>query len=348
MRSCVSDKITFQIFESESTFFDPRKKHELTTEQFQVRIDPLTGRTGHFSHIGAMKAQKLDLESYAQPALKGFCPFCVENREKTTPKFTEEIFPEGRPLKGEATLIPNLFPYDVHSGIMIMTDEHVVPLSGFHEKRLSDAVSLGMEFLNRTRVVDPALPYHLMTWNYMPPSGGGLVHPHQQYFATKHPGNQFMDELKASEVYYAASGANFWQNLIEEETRIGKRHIGHIGISHWIASFVSFGFNGDILCIFPDVFSIDDFTEHHIDCLVSGLRNVFRYYESIGICSFNAALFFGPKDQQSFSCHFRITPRTFLNTRDFAPDMNFFQVILAEPVCVKLPEDLCREVKTFF
>ena len=99
-----------------------------------MRIDPLTGRTGHFSHFGAMKAQNLDLESYAQPALKGFCPFCLENRGKATPKFTEEIFPEGRPSKGEPPLSPIFSPYDVHSGIMIMTDEHVVPLSGFHEK----------------------------------------------------------------------------------------------------------------------------------------------------------------------------------------------------------------------
>jgi galactose-1-phosphate uridylyltransferase len=295
-----------------------------------------------------MKAQKLDLASYAQPALKGFCPFCLENREKATPRFIEEIFPEGRSSKGEATIIPNLFPYDVHSGIIIMTDEHVVPLSGFHEKRLSDVFSLGVEFLKRIRTVDPALPYHLMTWNYMPPSGGGLVHPHQQYFATRHPGNQFMDELRASEAYYATAGANFWQSLIEEEIRIGERYIGRIGTSHWLSPFVSFGFSGDILCIFPDVFSIDDITGDHINHLVSGLCNIFTYYESMDIYSFNAALFFGPKDQQSFPCHFRITPRTFLNTRDFAPDMNFFQVILAEPICVKLPEELCLEVKSFF
>jgi UDPglucose--hexose-1-phosphate uridylyltransferase len=344
----VSTKIVFQIYESESTFLDPRNKYEPTTIKFQVRIDPLTGRTGHFSHLGAMKAQKLDLESYAQPVLKGFCPFCLENRDKATPKFTPKVYPEGRPSRGEATLIPNLFPYDVHSAIMIMSDEHVVPLSGFHEKRLSDAFSLGIEFLKRTRTVDPMLPYHLMTWNYMPPSGGGLVHPHQQYFATKHPGNQFMDELRASESYLATADANFWQSLIEEETSLGDRFIGRIGTSHWLSSFVSFSFHGDILCVFPDVFSIDDVSGDHIDHLVSGLRNVFRYYESIGIYSFNAALFFGPKNQQSFPCHFRIAPRTFLNTRDFAPDMNFFQTILAEPICVKLPEELCQEVKGFF
>jgi hypothetical protein len=108
------------------------------------------------------------------------------------------------------------------------------------------------------------------------------------------------------------------------------------------------GVLGDILCTFPDVFSIDDFTDTHVDNLVSGLLRVFGYYESIGINSFNASLFFGPINQRSFSCHFRIVPRTFLNMRDFAPDLNFFQAILAEPICVVLPEDTCREVKGFF
>ena len=157
-----------------------------------------------------------------------------------------------------------------------------------------------------------------------------------------------MDELRASEKFHATHGKLYWLELIEEEMRVGDRYIGHIGASYWLSSFVSFGFLGDILCIFPDVFSIDNFAEGHVIDLVSGLRNVFRYYESIGVCSFNTSLFFGPKNQQSFSCHFRITPRTFLNVRDFAPDMNFFQAILAEPICLKLPEELCGEVKSFF
>ncbi len=344
----MSSIIDFQTIESESTFLDPRKNYEPTTIKFQVRIDPLTGRTGHFSHFGAIKPQKLDLESYTKPEIKGFCPFCLEKREKATPKFTQEVVPEGRASRGEATLIPNLFPYDVHSGVLIMTDEHVVPMNGLNEERLLDAFLLGIEFLKRIREIDPSLPYHLMTWNYMPPSGGGLVHPHQQYFATEYPGNQFMDELRASEKFHETHGNNFWLQLIGEEIRNGARYIGQIADSHWLSPFVCLGVLGDILCTFPDVFSIDDFTDTHVDNLVSGLLRVFGYYESIGINSFNASLFFGPINQRSFSCHFRIVPRTFLNMRDFAPDLNFFQAILAEPICVVLPEDTCREVKGFF
>ena len=47
---------------------------------------------------------------------------------RTTPKFPERVLPEGRAERGEAVLIPNLFPYDVYSSVIIMTDDHVVPL----------------------------------------------------------------------------------------------------------------------------------------------------------------------------------------------------------------------------
>ena len=124
----MSSPIQFQTFESESTFLHPRKGFSPTTERFEVRVDPLTGRTGHFSHFGGIKPQKLNLDSYATPEIKGFCPFCIENRDRVTPKFTDEVVAEGRLVRNEACLIPNLFPYDIHSGVLIMTDPHVVPL----------------------------------------------------------------------------------------------------------------------------------------------------------------------------------------------------------------------------
>jgi UDPglucose--hexose-1-phosphate uridylyltransferase len=344
----MAGSIEFRIIERESTFLDPQREFSPTVESFQVRVDPLTGRTGHFSHFGAVKPQKLDLEAYETPAIKGFCPFCLENRDRVTPKFTKNVIPEGRLKRNEACLIPNLFPYDIHSGVLIMTDPHVVPLELFNEKRLSDAFSLGTEFLKRIKSIDPSLPYHLMTWNYMPPSGGGLVHPHQQYLATTNPGNQYLDELRASGAFSHRSASSFWSTFMEEEQRRGERYIGALGTSHWISSFVSLGILGEIMCVFPDVFSINDFKDIHLQDLVSGLLNVFKYYIDAGIYSFNASLFFGPESQNYFPCHLRIIPRTFLNLRDCASDLNFFQSLLLEPVSVVMPEELCTAVKEYF
>ncbi len=340
--------IEFRVVESASTFLDPRKGFEPSTVDFQVRFDPLTGRSCHFSHFGALKAQELDLPGYERPEVKGFCPFCSDKRDKATPKFTPDIVPGGRQMRGEACLVPNLFPYDIHSGVVIMTDDHVVGLSGFTQDRLADSFSLGIDFLRRIHSLDRDLPYHLMTWNYMPPSGGGLVHPHQQYFATRFPGNQFMDELSGSERFSDTHRKNYWHTLIETEMSGNVRYIGRAGDTHWIAPFVSMGLLGEIMCIFPDVFSIGEFKDKHITDLVSGLEKVFRFYEHEGIFSFNASLSFGPGGQDHFCCFFRLVPRTFLNTRDFAPDLNFFQAVLSEPICIVLPEDLCRDIRPYF
>ena len=343
-----SSKIRFESHESESTFLDPRKGFKPTSTQFEVRIDPLTGRTGHFSHFGAITPPKLPLDTYATPEVKGFCPFCPENREARTPLFVDSAPVKGRPEKNEAVLIPNLYPYDIYNGVVIMTDDHVVPLDRFDAGKLGDAFSLGIDFLDKIRSRDSSLPYHVMTWNYMPPSGGGLVHPHQQYFASKYPGNQYMDELQASSGFFEANGINYWDELVSEERRQGERFIGETGNSQWIASFVSLGLLGDILCVLPGVHYVGDFTQDHLDGLIEGLLRVFQYYIQSGIYSFNASLYFGPAGQHSFSSHFRIVPRTFLNTRDYASDLNFFQAVLGEPVSVVMPETLCRNVKMFF
>ena len=165
--------IKFEMVDGESSFLDPRSGFRETVEKFQVRFDPLTGRTGHLSHFGAIKPQRLLLENYELPEIKGKCPFCPEVRSRTTPKFPERVLPEGRAEAGEATLIPNLFPYDVYSSVIIMTDDHVVPVDRLSEKRIYDAFSLGVDFLKKIGSLDPSLPYHVITWNYMPPAGEG-------------------------------------------------------------------------------------------------------------------------------------------------------------------------------
>ncbi len=341
-------KIKFEIIDGESSFLDPRKGFDETTEKFQVRIDPLTGRSGHLSHFGAVKAQRLLLGDYEKPEIKGNRPFCPELRGKSTPRFVNRVLPEGKLVRGEATLIPNLNPYDVHSGVTIMTDDHVVPLEKLTGTRVSDALFLGVDFLKRIRSVDPSLPYHFIAWNYMPPSGGGIVHPHQQCSATKHPGNQYLDELSASRQFYDIYGMNYWYEYVNEEKGLGQRYIGRVGSSHWLSSFVPHGLLGDTVCIFPEVFDLGDFNSDKIADLSAGLQKLFTYYKDSGIYSFNACLFFGPADQRCFSCHFRIVPRTFLNMRDFAPDMNFYHVLLAEPVSVVLPEQLCQNLRPYF
>ncbi len=340
--------VRFEAIDGESSFLDPRKGFEETTERFQVRIDPLTGRSGHLSHFGAVRAQRLPLEEYEKPEIKGPCPFCPERRDKATSQFVKRMLPEGRLVRGEATLVPNLHPYDTHSGVIIMTGDHMVPLEKLTVRRVSDALSLGTDFLTRTRSLDPSLPYHILAWNYMPPSGGGLVHPHQQCFATRQPGNRYLEELSASRRFYDTCGTNYWREYVDEEMTLGQRYVGAVGSAHWLSSFVPLGLLGEVMCVFPEVFSVGDFSAQNVIDLSTGLDKLFGYYRERDIQSFNATLVFGPAGQRCFSCHFRIVPRTFLNTRDFAPDAGFHQILLGEPISVIVPEQLCASLRPYF
>lgn len=341
-------RLRFRAERAESHFLDPRRSFLPTTEKLQIRFDPLTGRTSHLCHFGAIKPVGLDLARYQQDEVKGFCPFCGTNRRSTTPKFPADVLPSGRLSQGQALLIPNLFPYDALGALVVMTEDHVVPLDRFDKGLLLDALTLGTEFLRRAQGSDPAQCYPLMAWNYMPPSGGGLVHPHQQYFATRYPGNLYQAELQASEAFLEETGAHFWEQLVREERRRGERYIGASGDAHWLASFAPLGVLAEILCVIPEVFELADFTAGHADDLLDGLQRVFRYLREDEIHSFNATLVFGPAGQRHFAAHLRLIPRTFLNLRDFAPDLNFFQSLLQEPVSVLLPEDLCEALKQYF
>ncbi|MBI5017872.1 MAG: hypothetical protein HZB55_20565 [Deltaproteobacteria bacterium] len=344
----MSEGIHFETTEFASTFLDPRREFEPTVERIQVRLDPLTGRSVHLAHFGAIQPQRLDLESYGRAEVKGFCPFCPEHRHRATPRFPADVLPEGRLVAGETLLVPNLFPYDAFSAVAIMTHEHVVPLEGFTGGILEDAFSTGLKFLRVVRSLPGAPAHALMAWNYMPPSGGGLIHPHQQYFVTGHPGNRYTEELRACLMFDQRHGKDYWSELLREEARRGERYVAEVGGSHWLASFAPIGVLGDLVCVFPGVFGLGDFTGKHVASLVEGLNCLFRYFSDAGIHSFNASLFFGQEGRKTFSAQFRIAPRTFLNTRDYASDLNFFQAVLHQPVSVVRPEDLAREVRPYF
>ena len=341
-------KINFRAADSSSRFLDPRRNFQPFIDKIQVRFDPLTGRSCHFSHAGAVKLQKVNPKIYERPEIKGFCPFCKDGREDRVPRYPDELFPGGRLTRGEAFLFPDLYPYDQFNAVVVMADDHVVPLEEFTEKRLFDSFSVGIEFLKAVRSAHPQASCSLMTWNYMPPSGADFVHPHQLYLATENPGNLYMDEYRAAELFSERHGSNYWQELVLQENETGERYIGQVGDSHWLASFTSLGGLGEIAGVFPGLFSVEDFTDNHIADMVAALRKVFQYFIRKGIGSFNAGLFFGPAGQEFFSAHLRILPRTFSNTRDYSGDFNSFQVVLTEPVSVVLPEDLCAEARRFF
>ncbi|MBS4022503.1 MAG: hypothetical protein KGZ79_08780 [Dethiobacter sp.] len=339
--------IVFRSQEVKSTILDPRRDFAPVTHDMEFRYDPLTGRSSRLAHFGAIRPVPLNLDDY-DGENKGFCPFCPPNLEKITTRFPPELVPEGIIRRGEASVIANIAPYDAYSGLVIVSDKHVLSLEDMTQSRLSDALAAGLDFLCRVKSYDRGMSYTFMGWNYMPPSGGGLIHAHIQAFGSQNPGNLYMESLQASNNYREEFGRSFWQDYLSEEKRLGQRFLGeHDGIS-WFVPFAPLGIIGDVAAIVPGVTVPESVSPDTVDALASGIRRLFNYYSASQIYSFNASFFFAPDKDADFPLQIRFSARTFLNTRFFPPDTNFFQMMLQQPMCVIRPEEIAREISPYF
>lgn len=332
-----------------TTIMDPREDFARKDIETEIRYDPLTGESSRLAHFGMIQPQKEDFSSWDSPENHSRCPFCPPNIEKITPRFPPEHLPEGRLHRGETTLLPNIAPYDQFSALAVMSRDHVVPLEKLSPRLLKDAFEAGLEFFRIIAAKKYQLPYYAIMWNYMPPSGGGIVHPHQQPIISDAPGNLFRKALENSRRYYQAHRQSYWKEICRVEKEKGQRFIGELERSCWLTSFAPLGVMGEFLGIFPDVHTIFDVDETVVDELVSGLERLFSYFLSLNIYSFNMGLFFAPAGtEQYFSLHLRLIPRLYLNLVHRPSDINALQMVLQEPFTVVYPEKQCAELRSFW
>src|SRR4030067_2295888 len=101
-------EIKFERYHLQSDLRSPLKGFETVSVPTEVRIDPLTKRKSRIITLGLPSQGKFDFSQMAEES-KG-CFFCPENVFSKTPKFLEEIAPEGRISIGRAVGFHNLNP----------------------------------------------------------------------------------------------------------------------------------------------------------------------------------------------------------------------------------------------
>jgi len=314
----------------------------------ELRFDPLTGQSCRLVAFSMERVLRPDLPALVQRSLEMPCPFCVPLVEEVTPRFTPEIVPEGTIRKGRALAFPNSGPYDVYGAVVVVSDEHFISLSEFTLETVLNALLAAHAYIVRVQQVDPAARFNLMAWNYMPPSGGSLIHPHIQCNAGYFPTFYQKQILEASQGYYEEAGENFWSELIEQEKQTGERYIGTIGNTCWLTSFAPKGRLTDVMAVFPGRTSIAELSEDDLRDLATGLLKLFGYMDELNLLSFNLATYSG-SDESQFWAHVRIMPRSLLLYSPIeTSDQFYYQVLHDESVCILPPEIACQALRKRF
>lgn len=314
----------------------------------EFRFDPLTGRSCRLVHFSMDRIIRPDLTELVRRSLEMKCPFCPPLVEEITPRFTPEIIPEGTIRIGKALAFPNAGPYDVHSTVVVISDQHFIPLVEFTLETVLHALLVAHSYLKKVQEADPEVKHHFMAWNYMPPSGGSLVHPHIQCNAGYFPTFYQREILEASQKYYEKVGTNFWSDLLEQEKQTGERYIGEIGNTCWLTGFVPRGRLMDVLAVFPGKTSITELSADDLRDLASGLLNLFGYMDELNLLSFNLSTYSG-NDRNQFWAHIRIMPRSLLLYSPIeTSDQFYYQVLHDENICILPPEVACQDLKRHF
>ncbi|WP_394781512.1 hypothetical protein [Undibacterium sp.] len=335
---------------------DPRREFAFTQIESEIRYDPLTQETARICHFSGVTPQPEDLAALLE-STRAQCPFCLPQVTRITPKFPPEFLQDfssagsavsdGRLVRGQACLFPNLFPYDEISAIAAISHEHAFDSAAMPVHAIADAIMLARDFFQHARHAagQPEDTYGLLTWNYLPASGGSQLHPHMQVALTRHPGNRLARELAAETAYLESNGQAYGIDLVNTE-RGGPRWLMEDAAASWITPFAPTGALGDVMAVFHERNAVEELSDSDISLFAASLAGVIACFARNGLTSFNLSFF--PDAPTEASGRHRLTarllPRFYLNNRLHVSDASYLQLLLQEAFCMRFPEDLAAQM----
>ncbi|WP_092482127.1 hypothetical protein [Desulfoscipio geothermicus] len=207
--------LQLNIVREEVVLLDPGSNFTPKKMIVEKRFDPLTGDVSRVVGFKKFQLPIVDWSKAVKRSLQTPCPFCGENLFQMTPQFPKDLIEEGRIGVGRATVVPNLSPYDRYSAVVVMVPDHYVPLEEISFDLVNDSLEAAVLFLQKCAAKDAAgAAYMTANWNYMPYSGGTLVHPHLQVLAGPSPGNYHRRCMMGAEDFAWKTGKDFWDELI--------------------------------------------------------------------------------------------------------------------------------------
>ncbi len=340
--------IAFESVRKETRLLNPLKDMAPRTIASEIRRDPLTGRSARICHFMKLSWARPDFDRLVAGTAE-HCPFCPQKVRQVTPCFPGDLLPEGRLTAGDMVLFPNLAPYDSISAVAVLGADHYLPMTAITVERIAAGFGLALDFFRRLEEIGhPESVYHVVNWNYMPPSGSSIIHPHLQVFATSTAPNLMRQELAASADYARRTGGNYWDDLADREEAGGRRFLGRLGRTRWMSAYAPMGVAGDVVAVVAGTCRTLDLTAQDLADIAEGLRRVMAAYDRMGIYSFNMNFFTGRRGDDHTRFHLVFSPRTFFNQALATPDVGALRNLFNESLCMAYPEEINALLKVAF
>ncbi len=314
------------------------------------RTDPLTGVRCRFNERRASRPKQVPQESCIDQLARrpADCPFCPENIDTATPRFTADLCLQGYYQAGECRLFPNLFPLAPWHANISLTKQHFLSLEQFTAAMLGDAFDTAMPFIAGVQRLARTRFFPIVFWNHLPPSGSSIIHPHIQVLLDTSPTVFQKKLLDASQSFHRQTGRNYWSELIKVEKDNGRRFVGENASVAVVASYAPQG-NREFQIVFKEAASVTGLDQTSRADLIEALLRLLKYYHSCGVQSFNMTMLSAALDDRldyfSLSAKLMARPRVQPLYRN---DTGILERVHYETDLEVAPEALASEARGFF
>lgn len=344
--------IRFRKTIKKSRILNPLKDFQEDGITFEYRADPLTGRNttvirGLAKYICKFSDSDEALINSLVEKTRVNCPFCPESVKHKTPMFTPDFLSEGRIVAGDSVVIPNLLGHADKSVLVILTKEHYKRLREFTPEMLYHGFKGSAIYLQRLQEVEHRTAYPAIIFNYLPPAGSSIFHPHMQILVREIPFYLVERLLEKSKIYYERNNTSYWRDLIDKE-KGGKRYLFENGNVTWLVPFAPLRGINEVQAIVRGKSNFLKLNDKEWRGIAEGISRILRFYDKMGYVSFNIILISGDmnKDLDYFDVTLRIISRPGIQTLSFT-DAWALPYLLWDGEAAEEPEVLAEKIKSF-
>ncbi|NHI91923.1 MAG: hypothetical protein EAX96_05430 [Candidatus Lokiarchaeota archaeon] len=208
-----------------------------------------------------------------------------KNYEEETPEFPEF----GRLKKNEALIFPNLFSW-ADIAICRITEAESVYLKDITIQQLTDALELSEQYFKKKAEIKDQIFYPTINMNFLRPSASSVLHPHLQLICTPVPNPLLYHLIMEGNNYLKENKTNFFQDLIKEEEKLGKRWIGKQGSCNFMTSYCPIAGQDEVFFVSDIDSSFPIGKLERIVDIATGISKIFKAYDQMGIYSINMTI----------------------------------------------------------
>lgn len=315
--------INFEKTVKYSRIMNPLKNFEEDIVEFEYRTDPLTGRNttvikGMIDYVKKFLVSDEELLNSLVEKTRVNCPFCPESVKEKTPMFTQDFLNEGRIFVSDAVVIPNLLGHAERSSLVVLSREHYLRLKDFKPKVVFDGFKGGSAYLQRLNEVEPSTQFPVFIFNYLPPAGSSILHPHMQVLVRDRPFYLVNLLIEKSKTYYECYKSSYWSDLISKE-KSGERYLFTIDKVEWLVPFAPLRGLNEVQAIVRGKSNLLELNDKEWLGLAEGISKILRFYDKEGYVSFNVILVSGPmnKHLEYFDVNLRMISRPGIQSSSF-------------------------------